>query len=51
MQCNYCGGTIEKGIKSCPYCGTLNPSQDVKNALLWTLGMIGVFILIYKVFY
>ncbi|MBA1420389.1 MAG: hypothetical protein FAF03_05895 [Epsilonproteobacteria bacterium] len=51
MQCSYCGGEIEKGIKSCPHCGTLNPSQDVKNALLWTVGMLTLFTIIYKVFY
>ena len=51
MQCSYCQGEIEKGIKSCPHCGTLNPSQDTKTALLWTVGMIAVFTLIYNIFY
>jgi len=46
MQCNYCGASIEKGIKSCPYCGTVNPSMDTKSALLWTVGVLVVLYLL-----
>jgi hypothetical protein len=33
---------IDKGIKNCPYCNTVNPSVRVKEVMLWTLGMIVV---------
>jgi len=38
--CNYCNQPIEKGIKSCPHCGTLNPSVRTKEVLYWVVGMI-----------
>ena len=33
--CRYCETPIEKGLKRCPYCGTLTPHSDVKSTLIW----------------
>ncbi|MCF6206933.1 MAG: hypothetical protein L3J47_08615 [Sulfurovum sp.] len=42
LPCRYCKQPIEKGDKRCPYCGTLNPSMDVKRSLIWTVSAIAV---------
>ena len=33
---------IEKGVKNCPHCNTVNPSVRVKEVMLWTIGMVVV---------
>ena len=33
--CRYCNTSIEKGIRRCPYCGTLTPHSGVKSTLFW----------------
>jgi RNA polymerase subunit RPABC4/transcription elongation factor Spt4 len=38
--CRYCGQEVPKNIRRCPYCGTLNPTVTVKDALYWTMGVI-----------
>jgi len=50
MECSYCKHSVEKGIKACPYCGTLNPTQNTKEALVWTVGMILFFGVVYYLF-
>jgi len=40
VPCRYCKHEVEKGIRRCPYCGTHNPSMNVKQALVWTVGFI-----------
>jgi len=44
--CNYCSHPIEKRVKSCPHCGTLNPSMRTKEALYWTVGLMIVFFVV-----
>ena len=46
MQCRYCKLEVEKGLKSCPHCGTVNPTQSVREVVLWTAGLFVVFLLI-----
>ena len=33
--CRYCKTPIEKGLKRCPYCGTLTPHSDAKTTMIW----------------
>ncbi len=40
VPCRYCKQDVEKGIRRCPYCGTHNPSMNVKQAFVWTVGFI-----------
>jgi len=44
--CHYCKQPIEKGVKNCPHCNTVNPSVRVKEVLVWTVGMIVVLYLL-----
>jgi RNA polymerase subunit RPABC4/transcription elongation factor Spt4 len=45
VACRYCKQEVPKGIRRCPYCGTLNPTVTAKEAMKWTIGVI-VFIYI-----
>jgi len=47
ITCRYCKLDVENGIKCCPHCGTHNPTMNVKMALLWTVGTIGMFYVIW----
>jgi len=40
VPCRYCKHEVEKGIRRCPYCGTHNPSMNVKQAFVWTVSGI-----------
>ena len=40
VPCRYCKHEVEKGIRRCPYCGTHNPSMNVRQALIWTVSAI-----------
>jgi len=42
VKCHFCDAMIEKGVKNCPHCNTVNPSVRVKEVMLWTLGMVVV---------
>ncbi len=42
LPCRYCKNEVEKGVKRCPHCGTLNPSMGVKQSLIWTVSAIVV---------
>jgi|GEM_PF-2116316 len=40
VPCRYCKHDVPKGIRRCPYCGTLNPTVTPKDAFVWTVGVI-----------
>ncbi|MCF6244044.1 MAG: hypothetical protein L3J43_03295 [Sulfurovum sp.] len=40
VKCHFCKNMIERGIKNCPHCNTVNPSVRVKEVMLWTFGMV-----------
>lgn len=42
VKCHFCKSMIEKGVKNCPQCNTVNPSVRVKEVMLWTIGMVVV---------
>lgn len=42
VKCHFCKNMIEKGVKNCPHCNTLNPSVRVKEVMLWTLSMLAI---------
>jgi len=46
VPCRYCNLEVEMGVKRCLYCGTHNPSMNVKRAMVWTVTTIAVFYLI-----
>jgi len=46
VPCRYCKQPVDTGMKRCPYCGTLNPSMNVKRAMIWTVSTIAVLYLI-----
>jgi len=45
-KCRYCKLPIEKGLRNCPHCNTVNPSARVKEIFVWTLGMVVVLYII-----
>jgi len=47
LPCRYCHLEVEEGAKQCVHCGTHNPTIGVKNALLWTVGTIGMFYIVW----
>ena len=34
MECQKCGKTINNNLLLCPYCGTANPTENLKNTNL-----------------
>ena len=46
VPCRYCKQLVDSGTKRCPYCGTHNPSMNVKRAMIWTVSSIVVLYLI-----
>jgi len=46
VPCRYCKLEVEKGIRRCPHCGTLNPSMGVKQSLIWTVSAIVILYLV-----
>ena len=50
VPCRYCKQPVEKGSRRCPYCGTHNPSIDVKEAMVWTVSVIAVIYLLLFLF-
>jgi RNA polymerase subunit RPABC4/transcription elongation factor Spt4 len=46
IPCRYCKYDIDKGMKRCPHCGTLNPSMGVKQSLIWTVSAIVILYLL-----
>jgi len=46
LPCRYCKQPVDMGTKRCPHCGTLNPSMNVKRAMIWTVATIAVLYLI-----
>ena len=46
VPCRYCKNEVDRGMKRCPHCGTLNPSMGVKQSLIWTVSAIVVLYMI-----
>jgi RNA polymerase subunit RPABC4/transcription elongation factor Spt4 len=33
--CRYCKREVDEGIKTCPYCGIVNPTLKLKEVFIW----------------
>ncbi len=44
-KCRNCYYEVKKGIRRCPYCGIVNPTLELKEVFVMTLGVIAVLII------